>query len=321
MLFKKTVLTTILVFGLAACSQSDQPASTKAQPETATVQNTQTLTLKSKAGEVSVPANISRITVLDTNALNTIHTLGADDKVVGLPKGTPLPKVLQSFNDAKYADVGTVKDPNLERIAATKPELILMSARMENLVDQIKQIAPTYFVDVDYNDQFNSFKQQTLTIAEIVGKKTQAESELKALESDIEALKQKTKGKTALVIMVNNNKIAAYGAGSRFGNIHDLYGFTPADASIKVGLHGMAISYEFIAQKNPDYLFVIDRSAAITEKKDGAKQVLTNAIIAKTKAAQNGHIVYLDSSNWYLMNNGLGGMIDMVKEVSDAVNN
>lgn len=321
MLFKKTVLTTILVFGLAACSQSDQPASTKAQPETATVQNTQTLTLKSKAGEVSVPANISRITVLDTNALNTIHTLGADDKVVGLPKGTPLPKVLQSFNDAKYADVGTVKDPNLERIAATKPELILMSARMENLVDQIKQIAPTYFVDVDYNDQFNSFKQQTLTIAEIVGKKTQAESELKALESDIEALKQKTKGKTALVIMVNNNKIAAYGAGSRFGNIHDLYGFTPADASIKVGLHGMAISYEFIAQKNPDYLFVIDRSAAITEKKDGAKQVLTNAIIAKTKAAQNGHIVYLDSSNWYLMNNGLGGMKDMVKEVSDAVNN
>lgn len=321
MLFKKTVLTTMLVSGLAACSQSDQPASTKAQSETATVQNNQTLTLKSKAGEVSIPANISRITVLDTNALNTIHTLGADDKVVGLPKGTPLPKVLQSFNDAKYADVGTVKDPNLERIAATKPELILMSARMENLVDQIKQIAPTYFVDVDYNDQFNSFRQQTLTIAEIVGKKTQAESELKALETEIEALKQKTKGKTALVIMVNNNKIAAYGAGSRFGNIHDLYGFTPADAFIKVGLHGMAISYEFIAQKNPDYLFVIDRSAAITEKKDGAKQVLTNAIIAKTKAAQNGHIVYLDSSNWYLMNNGLGGMKAMVKEVSDAVNN
>jgi len=321
MLFKKTVLTTILVFGLAACSQSDQPASTKAQSQAVTAQHNQMLTLKSKAGEVSVPANISRITVLDTNALNTIHALGADDKVVGLPKGTPLPKVLQSFNNAKYADVGTVKDPNLERIAATKPELILMSARMENLVDQIKQIAPTYFVDIDYNDQFNSFKQQTLTIAEIVGKKTQAESELKALETEIEALKQKTKGKTALVIMVNNNKIAAYGAGSRFGNIHDLYGFTPADPSIKVGLHGMAISYEFIAQKNPDYLFVIDRSAAITEKKEGVKQVLNNAIIEKTKAAQNGHIVYLDSSNWYLMNNGLGGMKAMVKEVSDAVNN
>lgn len=322
MLFKKTVLITTLMLALASCSQSNQSSSAKEQPEATMTQSNQnqTLTFNSKAGEITIPSNISRITVLDTNALNTIHELGADDKVVGLPKGTPLPRFLESFNDAKYADVGTVKDPNLERVAATKPELILMSARMENVVDQIKQIAPTYFVDVDYKDQFNSFKQQTLSIAEMVGKKVQAENELKALEADIETLKQKTKGKTALVIMVNNSKLAAYGAGSRFGNIHDLYGFTPADPSVKVGLHGMAISYEFIAQKNPDYLFVIDRGAAITEKKDGAKQILNNAIIEKTKAAKNGHIVYLDSSNWYLMNNGLGGMKAMVKEVSDAVN-
>ena len=190
---------------------------------------------------------------------------------------------------------------------------------MENLVGQIKQIAPTYFVDVDYNDQFNSFKQQTLNIAEMVGKKSEAEQQLQSLEKDIATLKDKTKGKTALVILVNNSKIAAYGPGSRFGNIHDLYGFTPADPSIKVGLHGMAVSHEFIAQKNPDYLFVIDRGAAITENQEGAKRVLNNKIINESKAAKNGNIVYLDSSNWYLMNNGLGGMKAMLKEVADAV--
>lgn len=54
----------------------------------------------------------------------------------------------------------------MERIAASQPQLILMSGRMENLVDQIKEIAPTYFVDIDYKDQFNSFKQQTLNIAQ-----------------------------------------------------------------------------------------------------------------------------------------------------------
>lgn len=121
------------------------------------------------------------------------------------------------------------------------------------------------------------------------------------------------------MILVNNSKIAAYGSGSRFGNIHDLYGFTPADASIKVGLHGMAISHEFIAQKDPDYLFVIDRGAAITGNQEGAKRVLNNNIVNQSKAAKNGNIVYLDSSNWYLMNNGLGGMQAMVKEVADAV--
>lgn len=101
----------------------------------------------------------------------------------------------------------------------------------------------------------------------MVGKTAEAEKELAELEQDIAEIKQKTKGKTALIVLVNNNKIAAYGPGSRFGNIHDLYGFTPADPSIKVGLHGMAISHEFIAQKNPDYLFVIDRGAAITDKR------------------------------------------------------
>ncbi|WP_130802604.1 siderophore ABC transporter substrate-binding protein [Acinetobacter ihumii] len=319
MLLKKTLITTLCTLALIGCSNSNTPAQTD-QANITTNANSETLKFTSKAGDISIPANISRIAVLDTNALNTIHELGADDKVVALPKGTPLPQVLRTFNDAKYRDVGTVKDPNLERVAASQPELILMSGRMENVVNELKTIAPTYFVDVDYNDQFNSFKQQTLNVAEMVGKKAEAENELKTLESDIAALKQKTQGKTALIIMVNNSKIAAYGAGSRFGNIHDLYGFTPVDPSIKVGLHGMAISHEFIAQKNPDYIFVIDRGAAITEKKDGAQQVLNNAIVNKTKAAQNGHIVYLDSSNWYLMNNGLGGMKAMVKEVSDAVN-
>ncbi|MCU4412540.1 ABC transporter substrate-binding protein [Acinetobacter sp. WU_MDCI_Axc73] len=317
MLLKTLLITSMVSLALAGCSQSNTLEKTDQLNDT----STETLKLSSKAGDITIPADLSRITVLDTNALNTIHELGADDKVVGLPKGTPLPQSLQNFNDPKYMDTGTVKDPNLERVAASQPQLILMSGRMENVVNELKSIAPTYFVDVDYSDQFNSFKQQTLNIAEIVGKKVEAENQLKKLESDISALKQKTKGKTALIIMVNNSKIAAYGAGSRFGNIHDLYGFTPVDPSIKVGLHGMAISHEFIAKKNPNYIFVIDRGAAITEKKDGAQQVLNNAIIKKTKAAQEGHIVYLDSSNWYLMNNGLGGMKAMVKEVSDAVSN
>lgn len=314
MFFNKKVLAIALAAVVTACSNSNIPSEGTTQAQSA-----DTLSFSSKAGNIDVPANLSKIAVLDTNALNTIHELGADEKVVALPKGTPLPAVLSKFNDQKYADVGTVKEPNLERIAASQPQLILMSGRMENLVDQIKQIAPTYFVDIDYKDQFNSFKQQTLNIAQMVGKTAEAEKELAELEQDIAEIKQKTKGKTALIVLVNNNKIAAYGPGSRFGNIHDLYGFTPADPSIKVGLHGMAISHEFIAQKNPDYLFVIDRGAAITDKKDGAKHILDNNIVNQTKAAKNGHIVYLDSSNWYLMNGGLGGMKDMLKEVETAL--
>ncbi|HBO37651.1 MAG TPA: ABC transporter, partial [Pasteurellaceae bacterium] len=94
--------------------------------------------------------------------------------------------------------------------------------------------------------------------------------------------------------------------------IYTGFGFTPADKQIKSSTHGMSVGFEYIAEKNPDYLLVIDRTAAITDKADNAKQVLDNEIIKKTKAAKNNHIVYLDSSIWYLAFGGLESMESMV---------
>ncbi|AWL29658.1 ABC transporter substrate-binding protein [Acinetobacter defluvii] len=319
MRFHQKLIAISLTAALAACSAQNSSSESKQNTQTSE-QSTNTVTYQSKAGEITIPQHLSRITVLDTNALNTIQTLGASDQVVALPQGTPLPAAIKSFANAeKYQDTGTATEPNLEKIAASQPELIILSNRMEKHTDQMKAIAPTYNAQVDYADRLNSFKQQTLNIATMVGKKAEAEQQLQALERDMQALREKTKGKTALVILVNNNKLSAYGVGSRFGLIHDLYGFSPADDNIKVGTHGMSVSHEFIAQTNPDYLFVIDRGAAISEKSGGAQKVLDNAIVKQTKAAQNNKIIYLDSSTWYLMNDSLGGMQSMLKEVQNAV--
>ncbi len=306
-----TLVSALLLTGLlAGCSPTETPSG---QTSAAEMQQ-----FESQAGKISIPQELSRITVLDTNSLNTIQTLGTSEKVVALPQGTPLPEALQQFNRDSYIDVGTAKEPNLEKIAESQPQLILMSGRMENLMGQIQGIAPVYFNQVDYNDRLNSFRQHTLNIADMVGKRAEAEQQLSDLSKNIQALQQKTKDKTALIILVNNNKLSAYGVGSRFGLIHDLYGFQPADPKIKVGTHGMSVSHEFIAEKNPDYLFVIDRSAAITEGDGGARKVLDNNLVRQTTAAKNGHIVFLDSNTWYLMNDSLGGMQSMLKEV-DAV--
>lgn len=75
--------------------------------------------------------------------------------------------------------------------------------------------------------------------------------------------------KKALVILANEGKISAYGAGSRFGIIHDVFGFAQADDKIEVSTHGQSVSYEYVADKNPDYLFVVDRDAAV--KSDGGE--------------------------------------------------
>ena len=81
----------------------------------------------------------------------------------------------------------------------------------------------------------------------------------------------------------------------------------------------MSVSFEYILDKNPDYLFVVDRTAAVTDKVNNAQTVLDNDIIKQTKAFKNKHIVYLDAANWYLAFGGLESMEIIAAELDNAV--
>jgi len=109
-------------------------------------------------------------------------------------------------------------------------------------------------------------------------------------------------------------KIEAYGAGSRFGLIHDLFGFTPVDEGIEVSTHGQSVSYEYIVEQDPEYIFVVDRGAVVGGE-SSAKQVVENELVEKTKAAQDDNIVYLDPDYWYLSGGGLVSVQEMVNEI------
>ena len=311
-----TLLAAALALGLAACGQ--QTDSKTASDSTSQAAGEQ-IKLSSKAGEITIPANVSKIAVMDYTSLDTFVALGASDKVIGLPLSSAVPSSLASFKDSKYADFGAVNNVNLEKLAAAQPQLIISADRLQKQTDALKQIAPTYHYSIDTNNYWQSFHEQTLNLAKIVGKTSEAEQKLKALDEEAAKLSEKTKGKTALIVLVNNDKLMAFGQHSRFGLIHDKLGFTPADASIKVGTHGQSISYEYITEKNPDYLFVIDRASAVTGKSGGAEAALNNDIIKQSKAAKENHIVYLDANNWYLMNGGLNAMHEMVTEVGSAI--
>ena len=58
-----------------------------------------------------------------------------------------------------------------------------------------------------------------------------------------------------------------------------------ADSSIKEkGNHGQPVTFEYIKKTNPDWLFVLDRSAAIGEEGKADKDVLDNPLVAETTA-------------------------------------
>ena len=213
-----TLLAAALALGLAACGQ--QTDSKAASDNTSQAAGEQ-IKLSSKAGDISIPANVSKIAVMDYTSLDTIVALGASDKVIGLPLSSAVPTSLASFKDGKYADFGAVNNVNLEKLAAAQPQLVISADRLQKQTDALKQIAPTYHYSIDTNNYWQSFHEQTLNLAKIVGKTSEAEQKLKALDEEAAKLSEKTKGKTALIVLVNNDKLMAFGQHSRFGLIHD----------------------------------------------------------------------------------------------------
>src|SRR5690606_3451641 len=108
---------------------------------------------------------------------------------------------------------------------------------------------------------------------------------------------------TGLVVLTSAGEVTNFGPGSRFGWIFDTLGVTPAAVGAEgaeAAPHGDAVSFEYLLEANPDWLFVIDRDAA-TGTEGAANAVLDNELVAQTTAAQSAQVVYVDPIRSYIV--------------------
>ncbi|MBA8819359.1 iron ABC transporter substrate-binding protein [Ochrobactrum sp. P6BS-III] len=286
----------------------------------ASVASAADITVKHAQGETAVPVSPAKVIVLDLATLDNLDRLGV--KVSGVPTLVTAPDFLKKYQSDDYPKVGTLFEPDYEAINAAEPDLIIVGGRSAAKYPELAKIAPTIDLTVSAKDLIGGTEANVEKLGQIFGKEAEAKAEIEKLNADVAALKQKTAGKgTGLLILTTGGKMSAYGPGSRFGMLHDAYGVTPAAADLTTkGNHGQPISQEFILKTNPDWLFVIDRDAAIGREGNSAQQVLDNDLVRQTTAAKKDQIVYLKSQNWYLVGgglNGLHGTIDQLSEVFD----
>ena len=154
----------------------------------------------------------------------------------------------------------------------------------------------------------------------LFGKEKDVEKELATIKESIQELNTKVteKGINGLIALANDGAFSVYGAESRFGIIHNGFGVTPVDTTIEGSTHGQKASFEYVVEKNPDYLFVVDR-AAIAGGTTSAKELFENELMEKTDAYKNGNIVYLDPSIWYTATGGFTSTMKMVEEINSAI--
>lgn len=262
------------------------------------------VTVQHKLGITVIDALPQRVVALDMNEVDFLDQLGVP--VVGMPKDF-VPHFLAKYKDAPdVEDMGSIVQPNLERVYAAKPDLILITSLQANHYKELSEIAPVIHFDVDYRDSqvehIEVIKDHLMTLGRIFEKKDLALQKLAELESKVEEARRVTleRSEKALVVLHNNGSFSSFGVSSRYGFVFNALGVKPASQSIETGLHGQPISSEFIQQANPDIIYVVDRTAVMERRPVMNAEALNNPLLRQTNAWKNGRIVFADAEAWYI---------------------
>ena len=301
----------LLTIVLVACgAKKNTDSSQKAKTDTIEV-------VGADGSKVKVPKNPSKVVVFDNGTLDTIQALGESKSVIGVAKKN-LPDYLKAFQSVE--SVGGLKEPDLEKINALKPQLIIISARQQSFKADLEKIAPVLDLSLDNSKVWDSTQSHMLTIASIYGKEAEAKQQIKILSTNINTLKKKAEssGLKSLTLMTNEGQVSAFGDGSRYAIINDTFGFKSADDQIIASTHGQSVSYEYVLEKNPDIIFFIDRTKAIGGDKTEVS-LKDNELVKRTIASKNGKVIELNAAVWYLSGGGLKSTKLMLDEVSQAL--
>jgi iron complex transport system substrate-binding protein len=259
----------------------------------------------------SVP---ERVYSLDWGVTFVLEALGVE--VHGLPENAAPEALAHLLERDDVITVGTLHEPCFETIAANPADLVIVASRSAVHFDDVAAIAPTIDLSVPGDDNIAQSKATALTLGHIFDREAEAQALVEQLDATIAEINALTADAgDALIILTSGANVNAFGPGGRFGFVHDDFGFTAATMIEEDGRHGQSISFEFLLDADPDWLFVIDRDTAIGQATGAAQQVLDNDIVARTQAFQTDRIVYVDTVNWYIAGTGIVSLQTVADEV------
>ena len=316
MKFRSVFMALSCAFALAACGGQDGSASVQAGSAAAEVPSG-SVKVQTAHGEAVVPQNPERVAVYDLGAVDTLSKLGV--KIGASVDAQNLAYLDAPLKDAVKA--GTLFEPNYEALNAYNPQLIVIGSRMakDKVSDELAKLAPTIDMTAQTDNMKESAKARIDAYGRIFGKQAEADALKAEIDKTFADAKAAAQGKgKGLVILVNAGKLSAFGPDSRLGGwIHRDIGVPAADEAIKEGSHGQPVSFEYIKEKNPDWLFVLDRSAAIGEEGQAAREVLDNPLVAQSTAWKKGQVVYLPPET-YLAAGGAQELLNAGNLLKDA---
>ncbi|MFG2333198.1 ABC transporter substrate-binding protein [Streptomyces sp. NPDC048604] len=294
--FAAALLTAALAFSVAACGGgggADKPAADK--PAAASEKGFPR-TIAHDKGKAEIKKKPQRVVALDNSLVEAIVALDAP-LVGGIgsyrdQKGFP-PYLGDAVKDTK--DVGPMDSPNLEAIAALKPDLIVSATvRHEDLYEQLNKIAPTVFVKTTGP----IWKENVTFLGQVLGEEEKAKAKLTAYETRAKkigaAINAKSPKQTYSLVRFLDGPTRIYLPKTFSGIILTDMGLArPANQQDQKEFN-IEISEEQIAQADADHIFMTTFSGGEERK----KKFLANPLWKRLNAVQKGNVHEVEDATW-----------------------
>jgi iron complex transport system substrate-binding protein len=251
-------------------------------------------------GQTTIKAQPKRIAVLSTGQLDDLLTLGIVPTAGTRAENAGLvpdyladafPQDKQKL--AALTDVGTRNAPNLESLAAAKPDQILVNDSLGDFYPQLSKIAPT----VVTAGQGINWKRDLLLVGDAVGKGQEARELLDDIVGNAKksgtALDPST---TVSMVRFTPDRTRMFGVSSFTGSIAVDMGLS-RPKSQRFNAISQDISAEKVDVADGDWIFYsVQGDAAKTD----AGSTLAGPLWKSMKAVEAGHTVQVDDDPWYL---------------------
>ena len=317
-----SALAGVVALTLAGCGSAD---SDSAQAE----DSGSTIEVEDNNGKQTVASPPKSVVATDNRTFQTLSDWGIElsGGAVSLMSDD-----LDYTQDDSILDLGSHREPDLEKVVEAKPDLIVNGQRFAQFHDDLAKLAPEATVlELDPRDEEDfdaELRRQTEVLGEVFGKQDEAKKLVDDFDASIERAKNAYDDSDKAMGLITSAGDIGYAAptvGRTVGPVFDILDLDPA-LELEEGSEdhqGDDVSVEAIAKSNPDLMIVLDRDASFApeERDEGsapAAEVLEDSEALKdVPAIKDDKIVYFPEDTY--LNEGIQTYTEFFNDFADTL--
>jgi len=245
---------------------------------------------RASSAPTTTDENPHRIVSLVPATTEMLFAMGAGDRLAGVSNYDRFPPEV-----ARLPRVGGLLDPNVERLLALKPDLVIVYGTQTDLQRQLERANIPIFPYVhrglpDITDTMRA-------LGERIGAKAAADAAAARIEQQLAVIRARVAGlsrpKTLLVFGREQGTLRHIDASAGYGFLHDLLELAGgADALGDLHQQSVDMSTEMILTRAPDVILELHYGDSLKPDRIDAERRVWNAL-GSVPAVKNNHVYLL----------------------------